>query len=745
MDASSLHAIGHLCDTAYVDADVHRLKSALVRTAPKYQSRAGDRSLDLLEAVGREVNFRVIRLSRTVREAIALAKPGTPMAIRSSGSETEPARWIILIDGRGDRALICGQESGTRDEWVRVSDLVQWLGLQSSKQEVEWAMVVASQPCEAASHHAETESEGHDDGHDHHDHDGHPHGMHPLRRLFGLIHAEMRDIRVIIAFAIAVGILGLATPLAVESLVSMVAFGTFLYPVVVVSILLMGCLSLAAVFYALQAIVSEIIQRRIYVRIVGDLSFRLPRIQRRSLDLEHGPELVNRYFDIMTVQKACSTLLLDGVALVLNTTIGLIVLAFYHPFLLGFDLVLLAAIAFTIFLLGRGGIRSSIAESRQKYATAYWLEELTRNNLSFKTRAGSELALERADTLAKDYVDRRREHFRILIRQVYFALGLQVVASTVLLGLGGWLVIRGQLTLGQLIASELIVTTIVGSVAKMGKQFDTFYDLMAGMDKLGHLFDLPMERTQGMEFESSNPNGVAIAMRNVSFRYETGRTILDGVSLDLAPGERVALMGPSGSGKSSLSDLLYGLRQPQSGSIELDATDVRDIRLESLRESVALVRDQTEIIEGSILDNIQFGRHGLALAEVRRSLEAVGLWDEVSREPNGIHTRLSADGTPMSRGQARRLMLARAIVGRPSLLILDEVLDTIDVNTRGLVLRSLLAPDAPWTLLVITHDPALGRQFDRCLILREGHLNDGEAINGVAEWDHWREGLPASS
>ena len=171
--------------------------------------------------------------------------------------------------------------------------------------------------------------------------------------------------------------------------------------------------------------------------------------------------------------------------------------AFYHPSLLAFDLALLAAVMVVVIVLGRGAVRTSVEESKSKYAIAGWLEELAQFPNAFKGRGGSAMAIEHADELARGYLVRRRAHFRILMRQVVALLLIQAIASSALLVVGGFLVLEGELTLGQLVASELIVNTVLASVVKLGKHFEAWYDAQTAADKLGYLVDLPTEREGG--------------------------------------------------------------------------------------------------------------------------------------------------------------------------------------------------------------------------------------------------------
>ena len=229
---------------------------------------------------------------------------------------------------------------------------------------------------------------------------------------------------------------------------------------------------------------------------------------------------------------------------------------------------------------------TAIKESKAKYAIAAWLQELARHVTAFKLHAGHQFGLERADQLAVTWLDYRRSHFRIVFRQIIFALGLQAAAATALLGLGGWLVISGELNLGQLVAAELIVMMIVGSFAKLGKHMESFYDLLASIDKLGALFDLKIENHDKL-FHLNVGQPASLSLNDVSFTYG-GEAALQDFSLNIPVGATVAITGPAGSGKTTLVELLCGLRAPSTGRIELDGIDIREIRPDSLREHLAL-------------------------------------------------------------------------------------------------------------------------------------------------------------
>lgn len=532
-----------------------------------------------------------------------------------------------------------------------------------------------------------------------------------MRELAALLRPDGRDLGIVIAFSIAVAILALTVPIAAQMLINYVAFGALMQPLITLGFVVFLVLTLAAMMRLLITYVVELIQRRLFVRTVSQLGDRLPRVQRDTFDLVNGPEMVNRFFDVLTLQKIGAILLLEGVAALLQTVVGLIIVAFYHPFLLGFSGALLAASAFVIFVLGRSAVRTAIAESTVKYRVVASLEEIAANNNTYKQSDAHALAFRRADEGAKAYVNTRKAHFRVVFRQVAGALAIQVVALSSLLMIGGYLVITGQLTLGQLVAAELIVSVALASFTKIAQKLDGVYDMFAGVHKLTDLLSLPLERETGEQHR--HPDGPAdVRFKGVRFAYPGGRVVFDGFDLELAPNERVALIGQHGAGKSTIADMLLAARAPDEGRVELDGVDLRELRTESIRHHIAVV-GSVEITPGSIEENVRMGRPDTSLEECRVALDRVGLLDEVRSLPEGLGTRLSSSGAPLSMGQRQRLMLARALAGRPRLLVIDDLLDDMDARGRARI-ADLLA-DRSWlcTVLVLTRHRWVGEIVER--------------------------------
>lgn len=534
---------------------------------------------------------------------------------------------------------------------------------------------------------------------------GHHHDSTPEQRLRALLSIERGDVWAIFVYGALVGLASLAMPIAVQALVSSVAMGTMLQPVLVLSIVLTVVLTFSSFLRVAQVKLVELLQERLFVRAAMRVTARFSRVTANGFGGEHGPEQANRFMDILTIQKAASGLLLDGLGLALQLVIGLALLGFYHPFLLAFDVVLVGSLLFVVLVLGRSSVKTAIDESRAKYGVVAWIEEIARHSHTFRSFSGRAFAMDRTDALLNEYLAARRRHFRILLRQIVGSLVLHTMASAGVLGLGAVLVLQQQLTLGQLVAAEIVVNSVVAGISKIGKHLEAYYDLLAALDKVGHLEEVPTERDDGSSPDGSTPLGVTFEWR--------------GQRLSVAPGERVAVrrgldLGDlveqeegaasvtrsEGSEPVDFMDSLYGFNE--EGAVRVDGVPTTELSLAGYREQVALVRGP-EIFAGTVADNVRVGRKEVSLGDVRRALRDVGLDELVAGLGRGIHSELTTYGAPLSPEQATRLVLARAAVGRPRLLLLDGTLDGLPDVARSSILGWLEKKRGDFTVVLSTN------------------------------------------
>jgi putative ABC transport system ATP-binding protein len=669
-----------------------------------------------LSALGMEIDPAAVReAARSARGDISehaalleeLSTRADSLGLRIFGLEASPEQLVRspsrsfpllaeLPDGstlvlEGAKGLRMRVRHGEHSSWLGAPSLAAKLGLAQPNRPFVFAAAEAALPWGISA-----------------DHDDHHHGS-PSDRVMSLLRLERSDAFTLLVYAVFIGLTTLAVPVAVQAMVNTLSFGTLIQPLVVLGLIVLGCLGLSGLLRALQTVVVERLQVRLFVRAATEFAHRLPRISIEAFHRVHPPERVNRFFDVITAQKAVAALATDGLLLVLQASMGMLLLAFYHPFLLAFAVLLLALVASIVFGLGRRGVSTAIDESALKYDIVAWLEGVARSPVAF--RHNPELALERTDDLARRWIDARKKHFSVVFRQSVGALTLQAFASATLLVTGGLLVQQGELTIGQLVAAEIVVTMVVAGVAKLGKHLETYYDLATALEKIAGVTELDLERTGGARALSGRgPSRLDLV--GVSWASPNGRVIHDGVNLCVEPSAKVAVLAAHGAGKSVLADLVYGLREPSSGTVLVDGIDLRELSLGELRRNVALVRD-VEIFDGTIAENVTVGRVDVSLEDVHRALVAVGLADDVLRLRQGVRTELVAGGAPLSPGQATRLVLARALAARPRLIVIDSLLDELDTEGLELLEACLDAESDRTSLLVLTSLPHVAEWCDR--------------------------------
>lgn len=658
--------------------------------------RAGESSpnIEMLDAIGQQFGFRFRPMEGNLRDLLNTVADAGPVLLtdQTDDQSNQRANLALVLEFKRGRLVVHqdGSDSRVRPRWVKKNFPVDKNG------QFSWLLV---QPMLAA----ENASRFHYQG------STMAQPMKPLKRLLAFLKPESGDVRTIIVFSIVIGLLSLTTPLAVEAVVNTIAFGRYLQPLVVLSLIVLTFLGFRAVLNVLMTIIVEYMQRRIFVRAVEDLAYRLTRVPLATWKKYHGPELVNRFFDIVNVQKVTAKLLLESLMLLLQTIIGLSVLAFYHPFLLGYDIGLLALMTVVLYFIGRGAIQTSTAESQLKYETAAWLQEIVRHPTTFKYNGGLGFAINRADELAAEYINNRQAHFRILIRQISFAMVMQVLAATILLALGGYLVIIGQMTLGQLVAAELIVTVILGSFAKLGKDLESYYDLMASVDKLGKLFDLPIDPIDKLQLVRQ-PGAYSLSL--VDLKLDSAPANPCSIAFDQS--QTFAIHGSTELSRSKLIEAMVGQKKTAAGYILLNDFRVDTISSESLQEKISLIRD-IEIFEGSVDENIRMGRPDIGSDEVNSVIGQVNLQKTISGLEDGLVTPVSVSGYPLSQGQAIRLVLARALIAQPGILFVDGLLDRLSDGDTLDVLECLNRFQSSTTIVISTGRQVIAQWADQNL------------------------------
>jgi len=544
----------------------------------------------------------------------------------------------------------------------------------------------------------------------------------PVDRLLELLLLEKGNIVLVYAYATLVGLLSLTLPLGVQAIIGLVSGGLFLQPVVLlIGFVVLGTLA-TGVLQVLQLSAVERIQQRIFARIALEFSIRVPRVRTEAAWATDLPERMNRFFEVVTIQKSLGKLLTGTTTALLQVIFGLLLLTFYHPYFTLFGLGLVGVLWLIIRLTGPRGLVTSQMESAYKYRTAHWLEEVARSVVAFKAAGRATPALERMDGQVAGYLHYRERHFRVLVIQAMAAIGFKTLVTGALLILGSVLVIDRQITLGQFVAAELVIVTVLAGIEKLVGSLAEVYDVMTSVDKLGAITDLPLETTVGLPLPDG-ASGLAVEVEGLRYTYPGAeRPALANIAFRLAPGARVAVTGPDGSGETTLLAAVSGLLDGVEGTVLLDGMTLRDLEPAAVRDRIGVVLGSAGLFEGTIEDNVTLGRAGLGTAAVVEALSRVGAHATVQRLPDGLRTVIENGGRGLPSTLRVRLLLARAIVHQPRFLLVDECLATVEPAARHELIDVLTAPDAPWTLLIVSHTRDLLAACDRVLVLRAGEV-----------------------
>lgn len=556
----------------------------------------------------------------------------------------------------------------------------------------------------------------------------------PLKRVYKILNNEKRDIGLIYFYAVMMGVVSLALPLGIQAIIGLISGGLFLNSVIVLILIVVVATFIAGWIQVLQLTVVEKLQQRLFAKAAFEFAYRIPRIKAESLDTQYAPELMNRFFDVLTIQKALPKILIDFSTAGIQILFGLIMLSLYHPLFIIFGIVIIVVIAIIFYFTTPKALESNIKSSKYKYKTAYWIEELARTLHSFKLTGQFGFPISKMDTLLDGYLVNRQKHFGILVKQFRAIIAFKVFITAGLLIIGGVLVVERQINLGQFVASEIIILLVIASVEKLISTLENVYDLLTAVDKVGQVTDLPLERENGLEFQDLvTDRAVHISINQLSYSFDEKKSVLQGINVDLKPFESICISGPNGSGKSTLGRILAGLYENYEGSFIVNGLPLREINLNSFRSKVTDNLIEQDLFEGSIEQNISMGELGVSIKDVLDAIEIVGARSFVQSLPQGIRSRIEAAGKTLPNSIRQKLLLARAIVSNPYVVIIDEMILTLDTHDRMKIINYMLDKKRHWNLILITNNIELMSKCDKVLLMDEGHVHAHGQFKDLAQ------------
>ncbi|MFA9190951.1 ATP-binding cassette domain-containing protein [Flavobacterium sp. FZUC8N2.13] len=546
--------------------------------------------------------------------------------------------------------------------------------------------------------------------------------MTPLKRFYNLLKLDKRDVSQIFFYAIFAGLISLSLPLGIQAITNLIQSGRVsaswiaLIILVVVGVILVGILSL------MQLRITENLQQKIFVRSSFDFGARLPKIKTNQLYNSYPPELANRFFDTIAIQKGASKLLIDFSAALLQIIFGVILLSLYHPYFIILGILLIVAL-YSIFKFSYfTGIETSLKESKFKYKVASWLQEIARNSYSFKKELHYNFGLQKNNNLVASYLNYREKHFDVIKRQFIQLIIFKVSITACLLLIGGFLVLSQEMNIGQFVAAEIIILLVINSSEKIIFGIETFYDVLTSIEKIGQVTDLEIEEESPFESDTCYTN-ITIETENLAFKFPDSETeILSSISLKIEQGEKIVIDGENGSGKTTLIRILSGLLQKTSGSFYINDDTFKKINLKQYRSQIgSIIHDETPF-EGTLLENITFNDKYITTEDLKWALDGVQLSSVIKSLPKGLETRIFPEGRQLSSSNAQKLLLARSIIHKPKILFYEDPTDMMDENVANEIIDFITSEKNKWTIIVSSKNPYWKTKCNRRIIMQNGAI-----------------------
>ena len=539
--------------------------------------------------------------------------------------------------------------------------------------------------------------------------------IHPTERLWLLLKPDKKEIRNVYIYAIFFGLVNLSLPVGIQSIINLIQGGQMSTSWVILIIFVILGIIITSILQILQLRITENLQQKIFTRATFDFAYRLPKIKLEAMIGKYAPELMNRFFDVISIQKGLSKILIDFSTASIQTVFGLILLSLYHPFFIVYSLVLIALVWSIFRLTSKKGLSTSLEESFHKYNVAHWLEELARTSVSFKLAGETDLPLKRANDVSKHYVDARESHFKVLVNQYILLLIFKVLVAAGLLIVGSILVIEQQMNIGQFVAAEIIILMILSSVEKLVMSLESIYDVITALEKVGQVTDLELESKEGIDIQQKeNRNGMCVSINNMTFKYPFQNTeIFRDASMHINEGERVLVFGGSESGKTTLLYVLGGLYPVHTGSVVYNGVPFGNLNPEKLRGNIGDCLMDELLFEGTIFENISMGRERATFENVTWAVENLGLDDFIKDLPKGYNTVIDPQGKQFAKGIVDKLILARSIADKPKLLLIKDAFRSMIGEDRERIMNFLTSKENGWTIVIATRDESLRSKVDK--------------------------------
>ncbi len=546
----------------------------------------------------------------------------------------------------------------------------------------------------------------------------------PLKDFWQILMQDKKDVILVYVFAIFGGIINLTLPLGIQAIINLITMQQMNTSWWVLLFVVLSGIIFTGIAQIFQLSIIETLQQRLFFRAAFTFSSKLPKLNFEKLSGYYPPELVNRFFDVLTIQKGMTKILMDFSTSTLQILFGLLLLAFYHPFFIYFGTLWLVILIAIIRFTSPAGIRTSLEESKYKYKLVYWLEEVARNLTTFKLSDSQQYIFQRTDGNVTGYLKARKSHFAVLIQQFASIILFKFIVTGSLLVVGSILVMNQELNVGQFVAAEIIIILLMVAAEKLMNTMETVYDVLTAVEKLKGVTTLPEDETYASGFAPGDlSDGYTLQVKNVSYKYhDSQKNILQGVNFTAGKGEKIIIKATGGAGKTTLLKLLTGLYQPVEGQILLNDLPINGFRQDEILPHIGHNLDAGQIFNGTLEENISLGRIGITLDAIMEACRLSNLLPFIQQLPYGLLTELSPADRRLSAGFLKRISLARAIVHQPSLLILDDALPEMEIEPEQALFKYLIDGNDSKTVIIISDNKYLADNATKVYHLSNNRL-----------------------
>lgn len=541
------------------------------------------------------------------------------------------------------------------------------------------------------------------------------HTIHPFIRIINLLKLDKKDITSLYFFAILSGIIQLVMPLGIQSIINFVMYNTASTSLVVLISLVIISVFLAGLLQINQMKLTEKIEQKIFVRYAFEYADILPRIRPEATEGYYMPEQTNRFFDTINLQKGLTKLLLGVPTAIVQILFGILLLSFYHAIFIAFG-ALLILIVYLIFRLSSDrGLETSMKESGFKYKVAAWLQEISRNQNTFKNFEYTQLNIQKTDEYTQGYLENRTRHFGILKTQYWSLVAFKVILTAAMLIIGCVLLLNQLINIGQFIAAEIVIIAITASVEKLITSIDIVYDVLTAVEKLNKVLQRPTESSGKLLLNATKP--LKVEFKNVSFSYNGSSSILNSLSFVIEPAEKILVHKTiSGVGASTILKLISNNLTEHRGYILIDDIPVDNYDMLSYRKNVSYLSGQNEVFNGSLWDNISIGNAAVKPEAVVALIKELGFDGFIEEFENGFATELFTKGAKLSSHLVQEILLLRTFVQPCHLMILDEPFKNLSAIKRQKVAEFI--NKLPMTVAVSSEQPEIKSHFSKLIELK---------------------------